>query len=78
MPAAMTPEEAGARKGKAGDNITTSQRGTSASHTLRRLKRDHPELADQGKKWRVTRLEHAGYMPVTFAIFGRLARVVSA
>jgi len=46
MSAAMTPKEAGAQKGKeAADNIRSY--GTSASHTLRRLKRDNPELAQR-------------------------------
>lgn len=38
--AAMTPQQTGAQKGKAGTNSTGSR--TAASHTLKRLKRDRP------------------------------------
>lgn len=45
MPGAMTQQEAGLQKGKeAQDNVRSY--GNSASHTLKRLKRDNPELAD--------------------------------
>lgn len=44
VPAA--PGHGGERVAHQGDNIPLPQRGTSKSHTLRRLKRDSPALAD--------------------------------
>lgn len=46
LPAAMTAQEAGAMKGKEACTNSTSSRN-SATHTLKRLKRDNPELAER-------------------------------
>lgn len=71
--AADTPSEAGAKGGKGNKAVDSikSLGGTDPTYTLRRLKRDHPELAEKvvaGKLSAHAAAIEAGFRQPTFAV----------